>query len=173
MSAGHSGTPGAAIVLRVANSDDIPFITACERRPGYNAFIGGWPEEKHRIAMADASFRYFLGCEDAEPRGFAILHQHWLHPQNLYLKRIAMHDTDRGYGRAFMTVLHDWIFANTDTYRFWLEVIETNARGRHLYESLGFVTEGVIRDGWPAPDGGRISCLQMSLLKPDWLKRRA
>jgi len=162
----------AAIVLRAANLDDIPFIMACERRPGYDAFVGHWPEEKHRTAMADADFRYFLGCEGDEPRGFAILHQHWLHPQNLYLKRIAVHDADRGYGRAFLSALHDWIFANTDTHRFWLEVAQNNTRGRHLYESLGFVTEGVIRDAWSAPDGTRNSGIQMSLLKPDWLERR-
>jgi RimJ/RimL family protein N-acetyltransferase len=164
--------PRTAVSLRAANLDDIPFIMACEQRPGYEPFVGRWPGEKHRAAMADAEFRYFIGCEDATPLGFAILHQHWLHPQNLYLKRIAMHDADRGHGRAFLSALHDWIFANTDTHRFWLEVAHNNARGQHLYESLGFVVEGHIRDAWSAPDGTRNSGIQMSLLKPDWLGRR-
>jgi diamine N-acetyltransferase len=162
----------ATIILRDAKPQDIPFIMACERRPGYDQFVGRWPEEKHLAAMADAAFHYFLGCEGAEPRGFAIVHQSWLHPQNLYLKRIAMHDADRGHGRAFLSALHDWIFANTDTHRFWLEVAESNARGEHLYESLGFMKEGIIREGWTAPDGTRSSGIQMSLLKPDWLGRR-
>lgn len=159
------------IVLRDAKPEDIPFIMACERRPGYDQYVGSWPDEKHRAAMADAAFHYFLGCEGEAPRGFAILYQSPLYVQNLYLKRIAMHDADRGHGRAFLSALHDWIFANTDTHRFWLEVAESNARGQHLYESLGFVVEGVIREGWSTPDGGRSSGLQMSLLKPDWLGR--
>ncbi len=162
----------ATIVLRDAKPEDIPFIMACERRPGYDQFIGGWPEEKHHAAMADAEIRYFLGYEGAESRGFAIVHQAWIHPQNLYLKRVAMHDADRGHGRAFLSALHDWILANTDTHRFWLEMAESNARGQHLYESLGFVVEGVIRDGWSTLEGGRSSGIQMSLLKPDWLALR-
>jgi diamine N-acetyltransferase len=165
-------TARATIVLRDAKSEDIPFIMACERRPGYDQFVGHWPDEKHRAAMADAAFHYFLGCEGAEPRGFAILYRSPLYVQNLYLKRIAIHDADRGYGRAFLSALHDWIFANTDTHRFWLEVAENNARGQHLYASLGFVVEGVVREAWTTPDGARSSGLQMSLLKPDWLGRR-
>jgi diamine N-acetyltransferase len=163
----------ASIALRTATPDDIPFIRACELRPGHDQFVGSWSEDMHRASMADPAFYYFLGWEGDEPRGFAILHQSPLHLQNLYLKRIAMFETDRGHGRAFLTVLHDWIFANTDTHRFWLEVAHNNPRGKHLYESLGFVVEGIVREGWPDRQGGRASALQMSLIKPDWLRRRA
>lgn len=164
--------PRTAISLRAANLDDIPFIMACEQRPGYEPFVGQWAVEKHRAALADASFRYFIGSDGADARGFAILREDSLRTQNLYLKRIAVHEAGKGHGRALLTALHDWIFANTDTHRFWLEVVEENLRARHLYEQLGFVAEGVVREGYAKPDGTRGSFVQMSLLKPDWLGRR-
>jgi diamine N-acetyltransferase len=162
----------ATIVLRDANPEDIPFIMACERRPGYEPFVGQWAAEKHHTTLADASFRYFIGSDEEAARGFAILRDDPLRTQNLYLKRIAVHDADKGHGRALLTALHEWIFTKTDTHRFWLEVVEDNRRGRHLYEQLGFVAEGVVREAYAKPDGTRGSFVQMSLLKPDWLGRR-
>jgi len=104
--------------------------------------------------------------------GFAILHETWMRPRNLYLKRIAVHDADKGHGRGVLAALNDWVFANTGTHRFWLEVVETNPRARHVYEKLGFVVEGLVREAYAHDDGTRGSFVQMSLLKQDWTKRR-
>lgn len=161
-----------AITLRDAIVDDIAFIMACERRPGYAPFVGRWPEETHRANLADKDFRYRLACEGDVPRGFAILHRTALRPQNMFLKRTAMHDAERGHGRAVLTALCDWVFDETDTHRLWLEVVDHNARARHLYESLGFVAEGTVRESYANADGTWRYHVQMSLLKPDWIKRR-
>ena len=144
---------------------------ACERRPGYEYFVGRWPEEKHRAFMAHPEFTYLVADDADEPVGFAILHEWILRPQNLYLKRIAVHDADKGYGRRVLAALNDWVFSETKTHRFWLEVVEHNLRARHIYEQLGFVVEGLVREGYEEDDGTRGSFVQMSLLKPDWLKR--
>jgi len=167
-----AGTPQTTIVLRPANVDDISFIMACERRPGYQPFVGQWTAEKHRAVLADASFRYFIGSDGTDLRGFAILREDPLRAQNLYLKRIAVHDADKGHGRTLMAALNNWVFTHTDTHRFWLDVVEDNPRARHLYESLGFVAEGIVREAYAKPDGTRGSFVQMSLLKPDWPARR-
>ena len=127
--------PRTAIALRAANFDDIPFIMACERRPGYEPFVGRWSEEQHGAALADAHFRYFVASNAGRPIGFAMTRDDPLRPQNFYLKRIAVHDANEGFGRAFLAALNDWIFANTDTHRFWLEVVPHNPRALHLYES--------------------------------------
>lgn len=163
----------ATIVLRDANPEDIPFIMACERRPGYEPFVGRWPEEKHQAAIADTHFHYFIGSDGQAPVGFAMTRDDPLRPQNFYLKRIAVHDADKGHGKALLSALNDWIFSNTDTHRFWLEVVPDNPRALHLYESLGFVAEGIAREAYANADGTRGSFVQMSLLKPDWLGRRA
>ncbi len=134
------------VTLRAAETSDIAFIMACERRPGYEPFVGRWPEEKHRAVMADADFRYLIARDESGDLGFVILHSTWLRPHNFYLKRIAVHDSEKGYGKRMLAALTDWVFANTDAHRFWLEVVEDNPRARHLYRSLGGIEEGVVLD---------------------------
>ncbi len=157
-----------SILLRPAEAFDIDFIMVCERRPGYEALVGRWPREKHRAVMADGDFRYLIGLEAAAPLGFAILHNTWLRPQNLYLKRLALHDADKGMGRKFLAALNDFVFGSTDTHRFWLEVVEGNSRARHVYGMLGFVVEGLVREGYGNADGTRGNFIQMSILRSEW-----
>lgn len=158
-----------SVILRRADARDIPFIMACERRPGYERHVGRWPEDKHRARMADPEFRYFVASEDGCDLGFAILHESWMRPQNLYLKRIAVHDAERGHGKRVLAALTDWVFANTDAHRFWLEVVETNPRARHVYRAMGWAEEGLVREGYlDDATGKRGSFVQMSVLKTEW-----
>jgi RimJ/RimL family protein N-acetyltransferase len=155
--------------LRKAEPADIAFIMACERRPEYERFVGRWPEEKHRARMDDAEFRYLVAGEDGRDLGFAILHETWMRPQNLYLKRIAVHDAGKGHGKRALAALTDWVFANTDAHRFWLEVVETNPRARHVYRACGWTEEGLVREGYfDDRTAKRGSFVQMSILKSEW-----
>ena len=162
-----------AMTLDDAAPDHLSFIMACERRPGYQEYVGRWDELRHRRAMADDAYRYFVARDEGGMRGFFILYRSELWPTSLYLKRAAMFDADKGHGRSALTALNDWVFANTDAHRFWLDVAANNARARYLYESLGFVVEGTLREIYLESNGQRSSSIQMSLLRPDWLARRA
>ena len=155
------------ITLRLADASDIAFIMACERRPEYEHFVGRWAEEKHRAVMADKEFRYLVASDASGALGFAILHETWLRPQNLYLKRVAVHDAGKGHGKRLLAALTDWVFAETGTHRFWLEVIEANPRARHVYHSLGWAEEGIVREGFE-DKGARGTFVQMSILKSEW-----
>lgn len=160
-----------SISLRRAEASDIPFIMACERRPDYERFVGRWPEEKHRARMADPEFRYLVASDGVRDLGFAILHETWMRPENLYLKRIAVHDAGKGDGKRVLAALTDWVFAHTDAHRFWLEVVETNPRARHVYASSGWTEEGMVREGYfDDRTGKRGSFVQMSILKSEWPK---
>ena len=160
------------MMLRDATAADIPFIMACERGPGYEPFVGRWDETRHLSTLKNEAYRYFVAHDGAGDRGFFILHHSELWPTSLYLKRVAMREADKGHGKRALSVLNDWVFANTETHRFWLEVAENNARARHVYERLGFVVEGIVRETFLEPDGRWSSSVQMSLLRPDWLKMR-
>ena len=46
----------------------------------------------------------------------------------------------------------------------WLDVKLHNARARHLYQTEGFVEEGVLRECLRRPDGGYDSLVVMSRL---------
>ena len=47
--------------------------------------------------------------------------------------------------------------------RLWLEVRESNATARSVYERLGFVAQGVRPGYYPAPHGRRESAVVMSM----------
>ena len=63
------------------------------------------------------------------------------------------------------------MFAETACHRFLLEVFTDNTRARHVYRSLGFTEEGLLREAVKRPDGSRVDQVLMSLLRPEW--RRA
>ncbi len=157
-----------SVSLRRAEARDIAFIMACERRPDYERFVGRWPEERHRARMADPEFGYLVAHDESGDLGFAILHETWMRPQNLYLKRIAVHDAQKGHGKRVLEALTDWVFANTGTHRFWLEVVEANARARHVYRACGWSEEGVVREAYlDDATGRRGSFVQMSILRSE------
>ncbi|MBI1330764.1 MAG: GNAT family N-acetyltransferase [Alphaproteobacteria bacterium] len=158
--------------LRPATLSDIAFIMACERRPGYEPHVGRWPEDKHRATLVDPNHRYFIGEVDGALVGFVILRDFEAGTDSLYLKRIAVHETDKGHGRALLGAVTDWVFANTRFHRFWLEVVDGNGRAIHVYRTLGWVQEGIVREAFAEPDGTRGSYLQLSILKPEWEKRQ-
>lgn len=156
------------ITLRPATPSDIAFIMGCERRPGYEPHVGRWPEEKHRAAMENPDYRYFIGESYGTPVGFVILRDFEAGTDSLYLKRIAVHDAEKGYGRVLLFAVTQWVFMATGFHRFWLEVVDDNARAIHLYKSSGWVQEGVIREAFRRDDGTRGSYLLLAVLRHEW-----
>jgi hypothetical protein len=76
--------------LSRANETDLAFITATERRDGYNRVVGRWDEEQHRAALSDRRYAYFIGYIGVEPIGFVILRD-WASSERVtLLKRIAV-----------------------------------------------------------------------------------
>lgn len=159
-------------ILRPATEADIPFIMATERVPGFEWVVGQWDDATHLAAMAQADTAYFIGERNGAPLGFAIL----LHVDdrwgNVLLKRIAVREPGAGFGRVFLDAVLRWTFARPKPYRLWLTVAPHNPRARHLYQSLGFRDEGVMRDAHVDPEGRRFSPFVMSVLRPEWEARQ-
>ena len=160
---------GSSIRLRPAGPEDIAFIMATERMPGFEKLVGRWSEDAHRTALAAAGHAYLLGIDAAGERaGFAIVRDLDDAHGNVCLKRIAVTAPGRGIGGAFAGALVRWAFTQSAAHRLWLDVMAHNARARHVYSSHGFVEEGVMRGAYLGADGGRVDLVLMSLLRPDW-----
>jgi hypothetical protein len=54
--------------LRPAVLDDLPFIMATERRPGYEGRVGRWTEAEHRTGLAASGTAYLIGETEGPPR---------------------------------------------------------------------------------------------------------
>jgi RimJ/RimL family protein N-acetyltransferase len=160
-----------AFDLARASADDLPFVMATERLPGYDQLVGRWDEARHRAALAKPAYAYFLGRENGKPVGFAIVRD-WDSPERVTLvKRIAVTTPGNGHGRKLLVAAVDRIFEDTECHRLWIGVFPENVRARRAYEAIGFVAEGVARgSAWFG--GAYRDELVLSLLRPEWLARR-
>lgn len=132
------------IVTR-ARPEDLEFVLATERLPGYERVVGRWEAEVHRAAIADPSHAYFVARQGVEPAGFAIL-RGWNSPERVtLLKRIAVAAPGGGVGAALLGAIVERVFAETAAHRLWLGVYPDNLRARRAYEAAGFRAEGVAR----------------------------
>jgi RimJ/RimL family protein N-acetyltransferase len=160
---------GSVIRLRPAGPEDIAFIMATERIPGFDKLVGRWSEAVHGTALATAGYAYLLGVDAAGGRAaFAIVRDLDDAHGNVCLKRIAVTAPGHGIGSGFVGALVRWAFTQTAAHRLWLDVMAHNARARHVYAAHGFVEEGILRGAYLSTDGGRIDLVLMSLLRPDW-----
>jgi len=91
--------------------------------------------------------------------------------RSIEARRIVVTARGRGLGRATLELVLEHAFTELGGHRVWLDVMIGNARARHVYESAGFVHEGVLRDALLI-DGEHRSLAVMSVLEPEWAKRR-
>ena len=153
--------------LEPFKEDDLPFVMATERLPGYEHLVGRWDEARHRRALGDGLHAYFVGWDETRPIGFTIL-RYWNSPDHVTLvKRVAVAVPDQGHGRALLRSVVDTVFEKTSAYRLWLGVFPENVRARRAYEAVGFVAEGIAR-GSAFFGGGHRDELVMSILRPEW-----
>lgn len=74
---------------------------------------------------------------------------------------------NRGYGQRAMSLMLKHAFQNLTLNRVYLRVNETNPRAIHVYEKVGFVHEGKMRQAGIV-DGQHIDLFYMSVLRSEW-----
>lgn len=156
---GNSANPSPKITIREATLSDIPEILR-QRRGMYvdmnykdhdtlKAMMKA-TEPYLANAMADASFRAWLACENSRPvAGGAVVISPWpAHPYDLACRRATILNvyTDpayrrRGLARALMQTMIDWCRREG----FARVTLHASDEGRHLYESLGFEASNEMR----------------------------
>jgi diamine N-acetyltransferase len=159
-------------LLRPAVEADIPHIAALERTSIARAYVGQWTEERHRAALSGGDARYLVvDRPEGGLAAFAILRGLAETSHAIELKRIVVATPEKGLGRRMLVELIRIAFEELDAHRLFLDVFEDNARARHLYESLGFVFEGTMRDA-ACRDGQWCNLRLMSMLADEYAKRR-
>lgn len=78
--------------------------------------------------------------------------------------------TGHGIGTRALLAALSHAFDTVGLHRVSLEVYDHNPRARRLYERIGFVHEGTLRDALRL-DGRWVDAHLMSLLRPDWEAR--
>jgi diamine N-acetyltransferase len=76
-------------------------------------------------------------------------------------------DTSQGYGSDAIRALLDFGFGELRLERIWLDVYEDNARGRHVYERVGFIHEATLRHGL-FRHGVYVDVHRMAVIRGEW-----
>jgi len=152
--------------LRPTTAEDLAFVLREEGDEENRPVIGRWPCDRHLEALADGDVEHWI-LEDGVPVGYAILTGVENPGRILCLKRLMVAEKGRGDGRAALRLIKERAFKELRAHRLWLDVKEENRRARGLYESEGFVAEGLMRDSFWTGEGYE-SLVVMSLLEREY-----
>ncbi len=87
------------------------------------------------------------------------------------LRRIAVSEKGRGYGREAIRGIIDYCFNSLESNRLWLDVYPHNEVGIHLYRSLGMTLEGRLRQSYRGADG-YLDQFIFSILREEYRKEK-
>jgi len=84
---------------------------------------------------------------------------------------IASEHWGKGYGKRLLEWLVERVLVTLNLHRCWLDTFADNERAVHLYKTIGFKREGLLREN-RLKDGCYRSSLVMSILDLEWLERK-
>ncbi len=159
--------------LRPTMQSDLDFVLSLEQDPENLPFITPWERTQHEAAIRFPDFRHFIveAGPGLEAAGFVILIGCRSQHQSLELKRMVIQAKGEGHGRAALRVVKKVAFDDLGAHRLWLDVKKRNTRAQALYESEGFVVEGVLRESVRV-QGGFESMIVLSMLEAEFAQRR-
>ena len=107
--------------------------------------------------------------DDDAPIGFVALHSvEWNNRTASFSIGFGLPQyRGKGYGSDAMSLVLRFAFWELNLHRVGLDFIAFNAQGRRLYEKMGFVEEGRLRE-FVHRDGKRYDRVMMGLLGRDW-----
>lgn len=134
------------VEIHKTQESDIPNVLLMENDIENSQFIFPNSKEEHIDLLKDDNVEHLLLSENNITIGFVILAGLKDKSKNIELRRIVIKDKGKGFGRKVIRKLKQYSFEKLNCHRFWLDVLETNKRARHLYQSEGFKEEGKLRD---------------------------
>jgi len=157
-------------LLRPATETDLAALIALERGAEAQLYVGQWSEERHRAVMTSGDALYLVAEDSEGLAAFAILRGLSEAGRAIELKRLVVNRPGRGLGRRILGEIQRIAFEDLGAHRLFLDLVDDNSRARHLYESMGFVLEGSMRDATNR-DGEWHDLLLMSMLEDEYQQR--
>ncbi|WP_246159170.1 GNAT family N-acetyltransferase [Catellatospora sichuanensis] len=177
---------GEKVVLRPFADADLDGIRAALRDPEVIRLTGSGVDEENE-AEQEKILRRWYGTRNAQPdrldlavvdrAGDAcvgeVVFNEW-NAANLscnFRVMIGPAGRDRGLGTEAIRLFVGYGFERLGLHRIELEVFAFNPRARRVYEKVGFVAEGVLRDVLRDGDGW-VDATVMSILAHEWERHR-
>jgi len=154
--------------LRAATEADLSFIVEIEHSPEFREHIGKWTVEEHLAALCDPDTCYLIAADSSGSQiGYIILRGLKSEHRSIELKRVVMQSPGQGHGKEVLRLLLKKVFEEFSAHRLWLDVFESNHRAQHVYRSVGFQQEGILREAF-FREGRYHSLFLMSLLDHEY-----
>lgn len=154
-----------------AKECDINKIIEIESRPDTRDFLWIGTYEEHLQEISDSNHRLlvFRYKNKSEIMGYALIRLNF-QSEIFELRRIAIVEKAKGYGKESMEALFKYAFEGLKMNRLWLDVYPDNIIGIKLYESLGMHKDGVLRQNYKA-ERGYLDQIIYSMLKAEYFDR--
>lgn len=155
------------IIVKETAEENIDRIIEIER--SNSEFIGQYDFEGHHNAIQDSDCRHLSIFDRSDDNlvGYIILFG--LNDPNdaIEFRRIAISRKRLGFGKDAVQIVKTICFSELKKHRLHLSVFSDNSNAIKLYEALGFVKEGLIRDCIKSGDIYR-SLWKMSMLDSEF-----
>ncbi len=137
---------GKNLRLRRASDTDLNYIMKLQFAPENLKFIVPFDENYHReiLSSNDKLDIIVEEIDTGERVGYFMLRE--LDTPCAEYTHVIIDKKNRGYGRESLKLLLKWTFEIKKYHRVWIDCKDYNSIALHLYESLGFVREGVLRE---------------------------
>ncbi|MEH6943827.1 GNAT family N-acetyltransferase [Bacillus sp. JJ722] len=153
--------------FRKTTIEDIDNIRKLEE--SYNDFVSQWSPEQHISALSSEDQAHLIFFDtNNDFVGYTILQGLTNSNHSIELMRIAIAIRNKGYGKMAIKLLQEWCFEELKAHRLWLDVREHNLNAQHVYKSMGFKHEGILRDAAFYNDKYE-SLIVMSMLEQEYL----
>jgi diamine N-acetyltransferase len=164
------------IRLRALERDDLEFVHALNND---SRIMSYWFTEPYEALVElrdiydrhvhDNRERRFVIEADGERAGIVELVEiDYIHRGAEFQIIVHPAQQGRGYAREATRAALDYAFAVLNLHKVYLVVDVENAAAIHVYRTVGFVTEGELREEFFA-DGRYRNALRMGILQPEYL----
>lgn len=145
--------------------DEIIAIESHKQNCDY-LWIGTTKEHEAEISDPNHMLLIFHDKKTGDTKGYALIRLDF--KSHIFeIRRIAITDKGKGYGKETMKGLICYAFERTDTNRLWLDVYPDNEIGIKLYQSLGMHCDGVLRQNYLS-ERGYLDQIIYSLLRDEY-----
>jgi RimJ/RimL family protein N-acetyltransferase len=143
--------------IRLINtiSSDIDKIIEFEN--SNKQFIHQYSKDKHLTLLNDSNCLHLSikRLDNDKLIGHMIVFGIENYHKVLEFRRITINEKGLGFGREAIQLLKKLCFEKLRFHRLWLDVYDDNERAIRLYESEGFVKEGILRENIRTDNGYR------------------
>ena len=139
-----------SIILRKTTAADLDFVCAAESHPDNCNYVYQWSPVEHLAALSDPNLAHYV-IEDAhthELLGYIILDEVQNSSHSINLRRLVVTVKNRGVGRSALEAIKQIAFEELAAHRLCLDVFSDNLRAYQLYQKVGFIQEGLLRESY-------------------------